>query len=159
MCVLVPLLPYFKLPQYAHVYPVIHRTRKTQLRFPGTKHLRTRLSPLLKHLQTRLSLLLKHLRARLSPLLKYLLTLRTLAPEIYTPLPPHRAPKHENMKVDFFPISPFASGAIVVVWRGLHCASVFSFPGFLFRGRLYDLCVRSFFFGYCRDRRRQPRQG
>ena len=130
MCVLV-LIPYFKLPLCAHVYPAIHRTRKTHLRFPGTKHPRTRLSPLPKHL----------------PLLL------TLASEIYTPLPPHLAPKHENLRSDFFPISPFASGAIAAVWRGLHCHSVLSFSSiFHFRDCRRELCVRSFFFRYCRDR-------
>src|SRR6267154_1317644 len=122
MCVLVPL------PMCAHAYSLFfptHRTRGTHLRSPSTKELRTRLSPLLKHLPYQ-------------------------TPEIYTPLPPHRAPKHRdtNMRADVFLISPFE--AITVVWRGLHCAPVFSFPRFDFRGCGCE--QRSFpFLGHCRD--------
>lgn len=36
------------------------------------------------------------------------------------------------MRADYFLVSPFE--AIAVVWRGLHCASVFFFPRFHFHG-------------------------
>jgi len=65
-----------------------HRTRRTDLRSPSTKELQTRLSPLLNHLPYR-------------------------TPEICTPLPPHRASEHSDIRADYFLVSPFEAIAVV----------------------------------------------
>jgi hypothetical protein len=66
-----------------------HRTRRTELYHRGTKHHRTRLSPLLNH----------HIPYR--------------TPKIYTPLPARRTPKHRDMRAGYFLNSPFETIAAV----------------------------------------------
>ena len=116
-----PLLPVTLVCSCVFSHLSTHRTRRTQLHSLRTKHLRTRLPPQLR---------LRHLPHRTS--------------NMYTPLPPRRAPKHRDMGAEYFLISPFE--AIAVVWRGFHCASVFSFPRFHFRGCVCEQQSFPFFF-------------